>query len=202
MSSRLIKKSSLGAEGVWVRPVRLANGSNSQALPDNRPMIRSQPLGQPSVPFVEQDGEPVPTDRLKRLVHDLTIQLAQDRERLLAELQPHLVRLAISIARRIVGAEIRQDRRVVQRTVRAALEELSYAAGVQVRVHPDDELLVRELFMTDQTIIGNLGEPRVMADPGVERGGCVVECDRGIIDANIPTQFVELQKSLLAYLQE
>ena len=135
-------------------------------------------------------------------MHDLAAQLAHDKERLLGELQPHLVRLAVAIARRIVGAEIRQDRQVVQRTVRAALDELAYATGLQVRVHPDEERIIRQTLSTDETFIGNFSEIKVIADPGVERGGCVVESDRGIIDATIPTQFLQLQKSLVAYLEK
>jgi len=100
-----------------------------------------------------------------------------------------------------VAAEIRQDRQVVERTVRAALEELSFATKLQVRVHPDDEPIIRQILTVDETIVSKFSEMKVIADPTVERGGCVVESDRGIIDASIPTQFVQLQKTLLSYLE-
>ena len=103
-----------------------------------------------------------------------------------------------------IEAEIRQDRRIVQRTVRAALKELAYASGLRIRVHPDDEPLIQQIVTTDDMIMSNFAPVTLVPDPSVQRGGCVVEVesDRGIIDATISTQFVQLQKSLLAYIQD
>ncbi len=140
--------------------------------------------------------------RIRHLLHDLTTQLARDRERLLDELRPHVVRLAISIARRIVAAEIRQDRRVVERTVKAALDEVACEGELQVRVHPDDRPLVEQALATDDTVLGRFSHLRVIADRGVERGGCVVESDHGILDANIPTQFGRIQTTLLTSIEQ
>lgn len=200
MNSRLLKKASLDQTGLWLRPVRLQDAGGNETM-HSAPDDNATQLNQPSLP-PSPETPPTQITRLQRLVHDLAAQLTRDKERLLGELQPHLVRLAVAIARRIVGAEIRQDRQVVQRTVRAALDELSHATGLQVRVHPDEERIIRQTLSTDETFIGNFSEIKVIADPSVERGGCMVESDRGIIDATIPTQFVQLQKSLLAYLEK
>ncbi len=199
-NNQLLKKTDLEQAELWVRPVRLQDGSGSK-MTYSAPNENTTHSNQPPLPSSPQTPPPQ-TARLQRLVHELAAQLADDKERLLGELQPHLVRLAVAIARRIVGTEIRQNRRVVQQTVRAALDELSYATRLQVRAHPDDEPLVRQILSTDGAITGNFLEMRVVADSRVERGGCVVESDRGIIDASIPTQFVQLQKTLLAYLDE
>ncbi len=179
-------------------PVQLPANPQSPAPP-----AASNPAPQPSSsdPPTTQISE---ARRLENLVHDLITQLAHDKERLLEELQPQVVRLSIAIARRIVEAEIRQDRRIVQRTVRAALKELAYASGLRIRVHPDDEPLIQQIVTTDDMIMSNFAPVILVPDPSVQRGGCVVEVesDRGIIDATISTQFVQLQKSLLAYIQD
>ena len=202
MVSRLIKKSSLDKAGLWAQPLTWAKGPAAQKLAPGGPTADEQQLVEPPASSAVEADEAEQMARLKRLVRELTLQLAHDRERLLAELLPHLVRLAISVAHRIVEAEIRQDPRLVRHTVRAALEELGYTAGPQVRVHPDDEPAVRELLASDETLVATFGQPKVIADSNVERGGCVAECDRGIVDARIPIQFAELQKSLLACLEE
>jgi len=191
MASRLLKKTSLDQAGLWVRPMRFGAVSAAEAP------AASQQVASPSPPQVQ----PMQIARLQRLVHDLTTQLTHDKERLLGELAPHLVCLAIAIARRIVAAEIRQDRQVVERTVRAALEELSFATNLQIRVHPDDESIIQQILTVDETMVSKFSEMKVIADPTVERGGCVVESERGIIDASIPTQFAQLQETLLSYLE-
>jgi len=198
MTNRLLKKTALDQAGVLVRPVQLAANPQSPAHPAP-PSPHPQPSS--SNPPTTQISE---AERLENLAHDLITQLAHDKERLLEELQPQVVRLSIAIARRIVEAEIRQDRRIVQRTVRAALKELAYASGLQIRVHPDDEPLIQQIVTTDEEIMSNFSPVTLVPDPSVQRGGCVVEVesDRGTIDATISTQFVQLQKSLLAYIQD
>ena len=197
MTSQVLKKTDIDQGGAWVRPVQLASDSardfslNADSPESTPPMAQSGESG------AEQQ-----LARIRSVLHDLTTQLAHDKERLLDELRPHLVRLAISIAQRIVAAEIHQDWQMVERTVRAALKELSCEGELQVRVHPDDKATIEQALGADETILSGISELRVIADPSVERGGCIVESDYGTIDANIPTQFAQLQRTLLAYLED
>ncbi len=166
--------------------------------------LANNPVGGDGTAPVPADlqGESAQRARIRNLLHDLTTQLAHDKERLLEELQPHIVRLAIAIAERIVAAEIRQDRRVVERTVKAALEDLACHGELQVRVHPDDQPVVQEILQTDETLLGRLSNLRVIADSSIERGGCIVESDYGVVDADIPTQFAQIGRSLLTHIAQ
>lgn len=198
MTSRLLKKTDIDEAGLWVQPVRLENSFEPEYEPAPEVATSSQGPTAPGEPDIE--GEQMA--RVRHLLHDLTTQLAHDKQRLLEELQPHVVRLAVSIARRIVAAEISQDRRIIERTVKAALDELACEGELHVRVHPGDRPLVERALAADETVLGQLCDLRVIADPSVERGGCVVESDHGIIDADIPTQFAQIQRTLLAYLEQ
>ena len=191
MANHLVKKTDIDHSGLWVRPVRLESSFGQKTV------LRQEDAAG-SEPYIERDQ----MARIRHLLHDLTTQLAHDKQRLLDELRPHVVRLAIGIARRIVAAEIRQDRRIVERTVKAALDELACEGELQVHVHPDDRVMVERAVAIDGAILGRFSDLRVVADPGVERGGCVLESDHGIIDANIPTQFARIQRTLLAYLEQ
>ncbi len=198
MTNRLLKKADIDEVGLWVRPVRLENSFEPEYEPAPEVATGSQGPTAPGEPDIE--GEQMA--RVRHLLHDLTTQLAHDKQRLLDELRPHVVRLAISIARRIVAAEISQDRRIIERTVKAALDELACEGESHVRVHPSDRPLVERVLATDETILGQFCDLRVIADPSIERGGCVVESAHGIIDADIPTQFAQIQKTLLTYLEQ
>ena len=198
VNERLLKKADIDQRGLWVRPVRFESGFGHETNPSNNPAGSD---GTAPSPTDLQDGS-AQIARIRNLLHDLTTQLAHDKERLLDELQPHLVRLAITIARRIVAAEIRQDRRVIERTVKAALEDLACEGELRVRVHPDDRQVAQDILETDETLLGRLSNLRVIGDSSIERGGCIVEGDHGIVDAEIPTQFAQIQRSLLAYLAQ
>ncbi len=198
MSERLLKKADIDQRGPWVRPVRFESGFGHETTPPNNPAGSD---GTAATSADLQDGS-AQRARIRNLLHDLTTQLAHDKERLLEELQPHLVRLAIAIARRIVAAEIRQDRRVIERTVKAALEDLACHGELHVRVHPDDRPVVQDILQTDETLLGRLSNLRVIGDSSIERGGCIVESDYEIIDADIPTQLAQIHRSLPAYIEQ
>ena len=198
VNERLLKKSDIDQGGLWVRPVRFESGFGHETNPPN------DPAGSDGTTPAATDlqGESAQRARIRNLLHDLTTQLAHDKERLLEELQPHLVRLAIAIARRIVAAEIRQDRRVIERNVKAALEDLACHGELHVRVHPDDQPVVQDILQTDETLLGRLSNLRVIGDSSIERGGCIVESDYETIDADIPTQLAQIHRSLPAYIEQ
>ena len=197
MNEGLLKKADIDQRGLWVRPVRFEAdfGQESDSAND---LAHSDTPAAASADLQDRSAQRA---RIRNLLHDLTTQLAHDKERLLEELQPHLVRLAITIARRIVAAEIRQDRRVIERTVKAALEDLACHGELHVRVHPDDQPVVQDILQTDETLLGRLSNLRVIGDSSIERGGCIVESDYEIIDADIPTQLAQIHRSLPAYIE-
>jgi len=198
VNKRLLKKADIDQRGLWVRPVRFEPGFDHETTSLNNPADSDGTAPAPT----DLQGESAQTARIRNLLHDLTTQLAHDKERLLDELYPHIVQLAITIARRIVAAEIRQDRRVVERTVKAALEDLACHGELHVRVHPDDRPVVQDILQTDETLLGRLSNLRVIGDSSIERGGCIVESDYEIIDADIPTQLAQIHRSLPASVKQ
>jgi len=67
-----------------------------------------------------------------------------------------------------------------------AIEALLLSARhVSVRVHPDDQPLVAQ----GAAEILQARGARLVADPAVTRGGCLVESDIGIIDASIESRW-------------
>ena len=196
MSERLVKKADIDRAGMWVRPVRFQSHFSEESNPPQQ--TDEEGLGKP--PGLGEASAQL--GRIRNLLHDLTTQLAHDKQRLLDELLPHIVQLAVTVARRIVAAEICQDRRIVERTVEAALEDLIVQGELLVRVHPDDRAIVHQALETDQTRVGRFSQLRVIADPSVERGDCILESDHGIVDANIPTQFAQIERTLLSYIEQ
>ncbi len=198
VNEHLLKKADLDRAGMWVRPVRSELCFDRETNRANDPADSDETAVAPA-DLPEGSAQRA---RIRNLLHDLTTQLAHDKERLLEELQPHIVRLAIAIAGRIVAAEIRQDRRIIERTVKAALEDLSCHGELQVRVHPDDQPVVQDILQTDETLLGRLSNLRVIGDSSIERGGCIVESDYEIVDADIPTQLAQIHRSLPAYIEQ
>lgn len=188
-TGRIIKRAELARSGTPVRTLgeRLA-----------------YPLA-PAPLLVEEPLEPEPDDaeieRTRRLVQAMLSGFAQQRRELLDELLPYVVRIAVEVARRIVRRELTSDPGMVTRTVQAALEQMLSASQIVVRVHPLDAQVL-------QAQIGSIADApdqaeaiEIVPDGSIDPGGCVVESERGIIDARLRTQFEQMQAQLLQELE-
>jgi flagellar biosynthesis/type III secretory pathway protein FliH len=119
------------------------------------------------------------------------------RQIVIESAEPELVRLAMSIAERIVHEQITVDPKVVVDNVRQALTRLVGREVVTLRVNPADLDTIR----AHRDTIANANDVehlRVVEDQRVDRGGVIVETDAGTIDAKVSTQIREARRTLLA----
>ena len=191
---KVIKREELQEKGVSVRRVGPGpSGAAGQWAPEETP----EPLAE----VLEEPGESEQVDRVRRLVQAMLGGFAQQRRELLAELRPYVVRLAVEIARRIVQRELRTDPGLIARTAESALEQIAAASDVRVRVHPLDARLLEQTMSEIVSAPDRAAAVEIVPDGSIERGGCVVESDRGIVDARLRTQFEEMQTRLLDSLE-
>jgi flagellar assembly protein FliH len=140
-------------------------------------------------------------ERVRRLVQAMLAGFSRQRRELLMELQPYVTRISVEVARRIVQRELRTDPGMVTRVVGTALEQVAAASRVRVRVHPLDARTLRETLREIVSAPDEAEAIEIVPDGSIERGGCLVESDRGIVDARLQTQFSEMQTSLLDALE-
>ncbi|MEW6517312.1 MAG: FliI/YscN family ATPase [candidate division FCPU426 bacterium] len=103
--------------------------------------------------------------------------------------------LVAAMVRRIVGAAGGLSPEVIQHNLRKLLSK-PHAPGemLTVRLHPED---YRRLAPQGETALKNL---KLQPDPEVERGGCLMESQFGLLDARLDTQLEELEGALRAQL--
>ena len=122
---------------------------------------------------------------------------ASTRAETIRRAEADTVRLAIEIARRVLHREVSVDPSALEGLIKAALEKLQNQEVHRVRVHPDQERLVRACL--DQTGRGQAVE--VVVDPVQPRGGVVFEIGRGALDASLDTQLAEIERGLVDQLE-
>ena len=118
--------------------------------------------------------------------------MAATRAETIRRAEADTVRLSIEIARRVLHRELSVDGSALEALIKAALEKLQAQEVYRVRVHPDQEKLVRACL--DQTGRGQAIE--VVGDPVQPRGGAVFEISRGALDASVETQLAEIERGL------
>jgi len=125
-------------------------------------------------------------ERLAAAVADI----AGARNEAIRRAEADTVRLSIEIARRILHRELCLDPSALEALARAALDKLSAQEIHRVRVHPDQEQMVRSCLRK----MGRNPRIEVVSDPSQEPGGAVFETNRGALDASVETQLREIER--------
>ncbi|MER3427746.1 MAG: HrpE/YscL family type III secretion apparatus protein [Pyrinomonas sp.] len=130
-------------------------------------------------------------------LHELLINARERREAAIVQAERDLLRLAVRIAEKIIGRELRTDPAAIADIVATALRHARQQEMLTVRVNPADAALVQR----ERERIDPMGRARfldVVADPRIASGGCVIETESGTIDARLETQLRALERALLA----
>ena len=146
------------------------------------------------------DGKAAADADMSEMVHTLHGLMESVREQRAATMvsaEPELVRLAMSIAERVVHDQISVDPNVVVENVRSALTRLVSREVVTLRVHPSDLDTMRQ-HRDAIVAVSDVEHLRIVEDQRVDRGGVVVETDAGTIDAKIATQLREARRAIRA----
>jgi type III secretion protein L len=115
----------------------------------------------------------------------------------ISQSEPQLVRLAVRIAEKLIGEELRLDPDTIVKIVRETLKSARRERSVVVEVNPTHEALLRSQIEALRSSLGDVQEIRIVPNPAVPVGGCVVEGETGIIDAELETQLTCIEQALL-----
>lgn len=118
--------------------------------------------------------------------------LSSLRSRIRGDAESDLLKLAISIARRVLHRELTLDPESMEGLIRVALDKLQSRELYRVRVHPDQEQPIRkslERFSNSQKV-------ELITDPSLQCGDVIFETAHGNLDASIESQLREIERGL------
>jgi flagellar assembly protein FliH len=118
--------------------------------------------------------------------------LASLRTRIRGDAEGDLLKLAISIARRVLHRELTLDPESIEGLIRVALDKLQARELCRVRVHPDQEQAIRkslERFANSQKV-------ELVTDASLQCGDVLFETAHGNLDASLESQLGEIERGL------
>ncbi len=118
------------------------------------------------------------------------------RERLQKELQEDACRLAMEVARKVVGEVAVREQGMVDRMVSEALRRVAVRDRITVRVNPDDLEAVRAQRERWLSLVEGVEHFEIVEDRRVGRGGALVTTLDGSVDARWATQLQEVERAL------
>ncbi len=107
-----------------------------------------------------------------------------------------IVSLALAVAERLCREVVAQDPAAILSTVRTALTLLPEAEEVTLRVHPDQAAMLQSHREELLGLLEGARSFRLLPDPAVESGGCLVEGPGGLVDATLAAQLAEAGRRL------
>jgi flagellar assembly protein FliH len=115
------------------------------------------------------------------------------------KVEAEVVKLALSIARKILYREAQVDTFFLAGLVRVALEKMELNTKVTVRVHPDHAADCRAFFARN---LDPQQVPEVIEDAGVPLERTILETDLGSTELGIEPQLKEIETGLMDLLAQ
>jgi type III secretion protein L len=130
-------------------------------------------------------------------VTELLVKARTEYEAMLRNGSKDMLELAFKISEKIIGKQLELDKSIIMDIVAQALQTVRQSKQITVRVNPDD---AKALKASKDALIEMLGHGRVidvMEDKKVEKGGCIIESEVGVVDAQLNKQLDRLKKVLM-----
>jgi flagellar biosynthesis/type III secretory pathway protein FliH len=129
--------------------------------------------------------------------NDALAEAWQRRDVFLARNEAELVKLAVAVARKVIGNSIEVEQGAVLHSAIEVLRSVRSERRVTIKVNPADEAALRDQAASLKMLGAEVGELVIVGLPSIEAGGCIVESDLGIIDAQVATQLASIENALL-----
>ena len=124
-------------------------------------------------------------DRLARSLAELVSVRSSMRK----SAETDLLKLAIAVARRVLHRELTLDPGSIEGLIRVALEKLESRDLCRVRVHPDQEPVIRTLLARFSA-----APVELIPDPALQCGDVLFETAHGTLDGSIEAQLQEIER--------
>lgn len=128
--------------------------------------------------------------------YDALAQAWTARDAYLAGNETSLLKLAVRIAEKLIGEELRIAPDAITGIVGEALRSVRRARSLAIEVHPADIPALQERLPALRTAARAACEIEVIPNASLSRGDCVVETEIGIIDARLETQLENIERAL------
>lgn len=120
------------------------------------------------------------------------------RDAMLRDARADVVRLAVRLGERVLKREIRHDKESAARQLEAALDLVLEPTALRIELNPADRDAVSEALPGLLARFAPTAHAEIVDSPTIERGGCRLRTDAGMIDAGITSQIRRVADELLA----
>ncbi|HZY61073.1 MAG TPA: FliH/SctL family protein [Edaphobacter sp.] len=145
----------------------------------------------------QESGRILLLQKISRTLEQYIVDFAAVRDNYLNQVEHEVVRLALSIATRILHREAQMDPLLLSGAVRVALGQLSDSTEVQLHIPATEHALWEEMIR----LIPNLPiRPKLFPEDSMAAGECVIETPLGSVDLGVKAQLDEIERGFFDLL--
>lgn len=120
----------------------------------------------------------------------------EERCQIIAGSEEEIIQLSMAVARKIIDHELAASPEIVVEMVKRAIQKATDREELTVRVNPEGlDATINARDDISQSVKG-IRKLKVLADPAIAPGGCVVESPNGTVDARVERQLSEIEQVL------
>jgi flagellar biosynthesis/type III secretory pathway protein FliH len=134
-------------------------------------------------------------DTVINSLYQALVQLQNIRIEIHQELEKEMAQLALAIAKKIVCHEVKTTQETVVCVAREALSRVENPGEIRIKLNPEDLQFINDTQSQLSQLLHNVDHIRFEGADSIQRGGCLIETDRGDIDARIEKQFQAIEET-------
>ena len=131
-------------------------------------------------------------DALQQRIGDMLEKLETSKRSVFSNAEHMLLKLCCAMVKKVIDHEVSVHHDIVLTVLKRALTYIGHHEKMVVRIAPDDLELVAQRKDFWFPVAERLKDIAIEADARIERGGCIVESNAGMVDARLGVQFEEL----------
>jgi flagellar assembly protein FliH len=135
----------------------------------------------------------------KALVSHAIEDFKAQRAAYFSRVEPEVVQLALSIARKVLHRESQMDPLLLAGMVHVALEKVDQGTRIRLRAHPDEIHFWNKHF---SETAGLAVTPEIVGDATLQRGECALETEIGHTQISLETQIKEIEQGFFDLLEQ
>lgn len=131
-------------------------------------------------------------DGLQQRIGDMLETLETSKRSIFSNAEHLVLKLCCAMVKKVIDHEVSVHHDIVLTVLKRALSYIGHHENMVVRVAPDDLETVAQRKDFWFPVAQRLKDITIEADARIERGGCIVESNAGMVDARLGVQFEEL----------
>ncbi len=133
---------------------------------------------------------------LLETLQGLIEELSTFRNNMYPKVEREMIEMVVALVKKIIHVELSTKEENVQEMIRLAVQSVLDKESMTIQVNPKDKEYAEKFRPELAALFGEIKNVAFEENPGIERGGCVVESNFGTVDARMDQLEAQIDKLL------